>query len=432
MSLLGGKIGLEIEEVSWQEIKEAVKTISMPLYKMIEQLPLSKKHKLYKARYRFGDTLFTRGVFGLPVTGGGTITLKDGTASTVLQKELGYKAIPMGLILNKSVEVFFENKNYVVPSKIMGAGKLFGLWEAFDPDPPESLVNVWNLTAGARSICMLPSISDAVLYKKLQQKFNLKDSGPPNKLIMHHKLFTELSRHIDEYNQEWFCEILFFGKEWLSSQEDFKAFENYLLKQAWAQSYNWRTKMDYDIAWENFNEEVIERNWKPKPYNLAIVKHLLAVGDGTYPAFVPAYNDNAAPITFLQDCIINGYSLKEQDPIIMQPEHIETIDKTYYFSLSMPTQLEHLHKGRKNPTIVNNLIEVKRMADLLLEMGISSIKCEFFHCDDNSYDKILPSSKIIELASKSTWHASKYPGRKFPEKSPFFKGCISIDKIRQN
>jgi hypothetical protein len=430
MSLLDGKIGLEIGEVSWLEIKEAVKAINIPLYKMIEQLPLNKKHKLYKARYRFGDTIFTRGVFGLPITGGGTLTLKDGAIPSVLQKELGYKIVPMGLILTKSVEVFFENKNYVIPSKLYFPETIFGLWEAFDPDPPKPLVNVWNLTAGARSICMLPSISDAVLYKKLQQKFNLKDSGPPNKLIMHHKLFTELSRHIEKYDQEWFCEVLFFGKEWLNSQEAFKAFENYLLKQAWAQSYNCRTKMDYDIAWGNFNEKVTERNWKPKPYNLAIMKHLLAIGDGIYPAFVPAHNDDAAPITFLQDCIVNGYSLKEQDPIIMQPEHIGTIDKTYYFSLSMPTQLEHLHKGRKNPTIVNNLIEIKRMADLLSEIGISPIKCEFFHCDDNSYEKILPSSKIIELASNSTWHASRYSGRKFPEKSPFFKGCISIDKTK--
>lgn len=430
MSLLCAKFGLEVEGISWQEIKESVKAVNKPLYNMIEQLPIKKKHTLYKARYRFGDTLFTHGTFGLPITGGGVITLKDGSVPPLLKKELGYKIVPMGLILTKSVEVFFEKKNYVVPSKIMGPGNLFGLWEAFDPSPPESLANVWNLSAGARSICMLPSISDAILYKKLQQKFNLRDPAPPNRLIMHHKLFIDLSRQIEKYDQEWFCEILLFGKEWLNSEEAFQGFENHLLKKAWDQSYNWRTKMDYDIAWENFNEEVIERNWKPKPYNLAIVKHLLAIGDGTYPAFVPTYNNDAAPITFLQDCIINDYSLKEQDPIIMQPGHMRSMDKTHYFSLSIPTQLEHLHKGRKNPTIVNNLIEIKRMADLLSEIGLSPIKCEFFHCDDNSYEKILPSSEIIELASESTWPTSRYPGRKFPEKSPFFKGCISIEKIQ--
>ena len=414
---------LDIEEISWKEIAHIVKAINAPLHNMIETLPVTSKYKLYKSRYRYGDPIITRGNLELPIQGGGTVNLKDENVPSILKRQLGYKTVPMGLILTKSIEVFFETKRYVIPSKIFTPGKIFGLWEAFDPTPPESLVNIWNLTAGARTICMLPSISDAILYKKLQREFNLNMTSAPNRLVMHHKLFSELSKHIDIKQQQWFCEVLFLGEEWLTSNASFQNFENYLLKQAWMQSYNCRSKM------EDFNEEITERNWKPKPYNIAIIKHLLAIGDGIYPAFVPAKNDENAPVSFIQDCIVNNYLLKDYAPIIMQPEHMSSVEQTHYFSLSIPTQLEHLDKGRKNDTIVNNLVEIKRMMDLLLSMKHSNIKCEFFHCDENLSGIIYPSSKIIENATPGTWDIPGYKQRKFPERSQFFKGCISIKKI---
>lgn len=429
MAFLCGEKKLQIEEVSWADVNKNVMAINKPLYEKIARLQLNKKHKLYKARYRYGDEIVSKGGLGLPISGGGTIPIKNANMPEILKKQLAYKTVPMGLILSKSIEVFCETKRYVIPSKLFTPGMFFGLWEAFDPNPPDSLSNIWNLTAGARTICMLPSISDAILYSKLRREFNLTQTTPPNKLMMHHQLFTELSRHIDSHQQEWFCEVLFFGEEWLNPENNFKELENHLLREAWAQSYNCRTKMDYDIALDDFNEEIKQRNWKPKPNNIAIIKHLLGIGHGIYPAFVPASDDEAAPINFIQDCIVNSYTLKDYYPIIMHTEPLRKNGKIGYFSLSLPTQLEHLDKGRKNSTIVNNLTEIKRMADLLLSMDCAILKFGFFHCDENLSGVILNSCEILRHAPESEWGVSRYKGRKFPFKSPFFKGCISLQRV---
>ncbi|MBY0377200.1 MAG: hypothetical protein K2Q33_01385, partial [Gammaproteobacteria bacterium] len=245
---------LQIEEVSWSDISNNIRAINKPLYEEISGLQLNKKHKLYKARYRYGDQILSKGGLGLPVKGGGTISIKNLNMPEILKNQLAYKTVPISLILSKSIEVFCETKRYVIPSRLLTLGMFFGLWEAFDPNPSDSWVNIWNLTAGARTICMLPSISDATLYSKLQREFNLTQTIAPNKLIMHHQLFTELSRHVDSYQQEWFCEVLFFGKEWINPENSFKEFENYLLREAWADSYNYRTRMDADIILEDFNE----------------------------------------------------------------------------------------------------------------------------------------------------------------------------------
>lgn len=431
MALTWGGKALNVIEVSWEDVRHDVQRVDRHLANMIDDVSKKTGHKLYKARYCYGDRIVTHGKFHLPLKDGGTVPLKEPDVATILQKHLGRKSVPMGLILTNSVEIFFETKRYVVPSKLFGPGKLFGLWEAFDPDPLDSLVSIWNLTAGARTICMLPSISDAVLYKKLQREFALSSTMPPSKLLEHHHLFTELSRHIVDEEQKWYCDILFFSDDWLHSNQNLLNFENYLLRQAWSQSYNCRSKMDYDISWETLHEEITMRNWKPRPYNIAIIKHLLAIADGIYPAFIPAYNNEAAPIDFIQDCIVNIYQLKDYEPIIMQPSHFGKLDKTHYFSLAMPTQLEHLARSRKNATVSSDLLEIKRMTDLLTSMGHSALTCDFFHSDDNVSTVIQPSRNIITQACKGTW-PFKYEGRKFPDKSPFFTGCISLDKKKRS
>lgn len=431
MTLTWREKELNLTEVSWEEVRHDVHQVNPHLASMIDEVSKKTGHKLYRARYCYGDRIVTHGKFHLPLKGGGTTPLMDSEISSALQKHLGRKSVPMGLILTKSVEVFFETKRYVVPSKLFDPGKLFGLWEAFDPDPVESLVSIWNLTAGARTICMLPSISDAVLYKKLQRDYTLSSTMPPNKLLEHHDMFTELSRHIDDEQQKWYCDILFFSDDWLNAKIKPLNFENYLLKQAWLQSYNCRRRMDYDIPWETFHEEITARNWKPRPYNIAIIQHLLAIEDGIYPAFIPAYNNDAAPIDFLQECIIKSYQLRDYEPIIMQPSHFGVLDKTHYFSLSMPTQLEHLARSRKNATISSDLLEIKRMADLLASMGHSSLIWDFFHSDENVSTVINPSRNIVTMANHDTW-TFKYKERKFPDKSPFFTGCISINKKKHS
>ncbi len=417
---------LRIEEISWKDIRETVRHHDPYFAELIDGIGEKSISKIYKARYAYGNHIVDHGKFHLPLEDNTTVPLTDVDIPLTLQNNLGAKTVPVSFILSKSVEVFFEAKHYVVPSKLCGTGYFFGLWEAFDPIPNETLSSSWHLTAGARTICMLPSIADAIHYRRLQREFQLKKNIPPSHLLEQHQLFTALSRHIDEPSLKWECEILLFSDDW-TKNEKLYPIKTYLLQQAWHQSYNCRSKMDYDIGWDTFNEEITQRNWKPKAYSIAIIKHILAVYEGIYPSFIPAYNDDAAPIAFLQRCFLDIYKLKDYAPYIMHLAHFNH-QRTHYFSLALPTQFDHPPTGRNKMTIANRLGEIKRMLELLCGLNFSQLDTGYFHCDDNFSHEIKSSHSIISDAQALTWHNEQFNGLKFPHKSQFFKGCISIDR----
>ena len=79
-------------------------------------------------------------------------------------------------------------------------------------------------------------------------------------------------------------------------------------------------------------------------------------------------------------------------------------------------------------TIANRLGEIKRMLELLCGLNFSQLDTGYFHCDDNFSHEIKSSHSIISDAQALTWHNEQFNGLKFPHKSQFFKGCISIDR----
>ncbi|MFN7096252.1 MAG: hypothetical protein ACK4PR_01635, partial [Gammaproteobacteria bacterium] len=350
----------------------------------------------------------------------------------VLRQKLGHRMVPLGLVLSKSIEVFYETNDRVMPSKLFGAGSLVGLWEAFDPAPTEFLRSIWNLSAGARSIFMLPSISETSAHTRLKRDFGIA-SPPPNTLLDHNNVFIELTRR-DNENQHWFCEVLFFADDWLENPRDNNAFlqlHHYLLSEAWKQSINGRNQMSYDVAWEIFSREVKQRNCKPKTNTINIIKHLMSVSAGIFPGFTPTGKDEtAAPIKFIQDCYINSYQLKEYAPILIVPHHLRGLSIPVYYSLAFPTQLEYAPKNASTSTIIEDIRELKMLVDIFLNSQNDNIHhYDFYHSEDDQFGEIQHVSEL----PVSDPHLMVYPGeyghRRFPENGAFWRGCIQVSKL---
>lgn len=418
---------LNLEELCWDNVKEEVWKANPELSAILEQFPT--KHGFIKAKYLFGEKILDQGTIHLPTQNGETLPLDSPQVPESIRKKLEYSYVPLGLILSRSVEVYFETEDRVMPSKLFAAGSTFGLWEAFDPPPSDLIKKVWNLSAGARSIFLLPKISDNVGHNRLKRDYGIL-AYPPKKLLFQHNVFSDLARYIPSENK-WYCDILFFSKEWLEEHEDdlnCLKLKKYWLQEAWRQSFNCRNQMSYDVAWEEFSREVTRRNWKPRPYIINTLKHLMAISEGTFPGFVSSGNSEiAAPIHLLQEAYMKTYMLKQYAPIIMHPHHLKNPDTPVYYSLYLPTLLEYAPQAKNPRSIMTDMREIKMLAEVLVaSKRTQGVTYDFFHSEADRFSEIRSAIDMFQEDPHLSDYPKKYGSLKCALNSPFLRGCIRI------
>ncbi len=174
--------------LTWSEIKEQVSSVHPSLATAINEFDPDDSFKFVKISYRFGQSIMRDCELNVPISKHETSNLNHESVPALVKKQLDYRYIPIGLILNKKAEVFYESEDRVMPTKIFGAGSMIGLWENFDPEPSKFVKNVWNVSAGARSIFMLPKISNQTFHKNLKDFFHIQ-SYPPKSQLDHHGIF---------------------------------------------------------------------------------------------------------------------------------------------------------------------------------------------------------------------------------------------------
>jgi hypothetical protein len=419
---------LNLQELSWHEVKDDIWAANPNLAEKLDSF--KKKFSFIKASYVYGDRIYKKGILHLPTKDGNTIPLNSELIPLEIKKRLDYCYLPLGLTLNKSVEVFFETEHRVMPSKIFQAGTTFGLWEFFDPEPSDFLRNIWNLSAGARSIFMLPKVGNSTAHNHLKRDYGIT-SYPPKNLMDEHSVFKEIVQKMLK-KEHWRCDILFFSSGWLENKKNslsHLSLRNYWLKEAWQQSFNCRNQMSYDVAWEAFTREITRRNWKPRPYIINTIKHLMSIAEGVFPGFSPIEKNNqAVPINLIQEAYVKSYRLKNYAPILMQPQHLMGPEKPVYYSLYMPTLLEYAPHAENPRSIMSDMRELKGLIEMLLTNIHTNTSYDFYHCDDDQFSEIKNSSEISKKDKRFSIYPKKYGALKFPESSPFFRGCIKISQ----
>lgn len=420
---------MNIEELPWEKVKDEIWQANPSLASILEQF--EPKYTFIKARYHFGDKILNQGVIHLPTADGSMIPLNSDQVPESIRKKLSYSYVPLALILTRSVEVYFETEDRVMPSKLFATGTTFGLWEAFDPPPSEFVRKVWNLSAGARSVFMLPKIADGIAHARLKRDYGIT-AYPPKKLLFQNKVFTDLAHHTPK-KDTWYCDVLFFCNKWLEEHEENLScvkLHKYWIHEAWKQSFNCRNQMSYDVAWEAFSKEVTRRNWKPRPYIINTIKHLMAIGEGIFPGFAPAGDSEvAAPIGLIQEAYMKSYMLKQYVPTIMQPHHLKDSDKPVYYSLYLPTLLEYAPQADNARSIMADMRELKMLMKVLLaSTNTNEVSYDFFHCDDDQFSEIRNSREMPDEDKNLVDYPKKYGKLGFADNSPFLRGCVRISR----
>ncbi len=435
------------QEKTWEEVREKVKTVNPVLADIIDEFKPSDKHTFIKASYPFGQPIRSKGLLYLPTADNNLATLDNPAASPVIVNKLGYSPSPLALITEKSVEIYVETpEERTVPFKLFKPGVIFGVWEVMEQ--PAIIMRrswEWSISAGARTIFMLPKISDSAGHLKLQRAFNLR-SYAPNNIFEHHKIFTEIFHHHAK-KSDWATELLFFTKDWLKPMPDnigWVKLKEYWTQVAWNQVQYWFNKMVTDFNWESFIAEVTKRRLKIRPYLLDTVKHLISIGCGTVPGFITADDSQlVAPTEIFQEAYINHYQLKNYAPIIMHPDFLwpQSQRKSVYYSLQAPTLPEKPPEHMILPSLLSIVRELKKLMDIYIEVldelpktaffnnsydFSEKIKFDYFHPEPDKFKEIKSIKNLLQFDAVLRNTPKKYEKKPFPENASFFKGCIRI------
>lgn len=434
-----------LEEVKWRDAREAVKKVNPALARVIDKIDPSDKLPLCRARYPFGSKIIEKGMVFLPPKNGQQQPLE----TFPFAADFGYTmGIPTGIVLNNTVEIFLTPRERIIPFSLMPGGSIFSLWRALDPDLQFSYHarEPWNMTAGARSLFMLPKITQKIAYKKLSKARGLK-LPMPHSLAEHSKLFTHMSCHSD-FPDNWQAELLFFSAPWFERRKNkaWLRFRHFLLEDAWKRSQFWRNKMIFDFMWDSFVEEIAEEKIKAEPYIFDMVKHLIMVGLGVLPGFAPAIDDKAGPISALKDDFIQHYGLKYFAPTIMIPHYLSRLDKRpVYWSLKFPACFNSTPEPHTKNSTLDDLAIIKHIMDVFLnaaaknkikgiagtplEPWVNDIRLDYFHSDLSQANEIRQCKEMAQEDANLLAVPKKYGERKFSEISPFVRGCVRLSYL---
>ncbi|MDO8954564.1 MAG: hypothetical protein Q7V63_06925 [Gammaproteobacteria bacterium] len=422
------------EQVFWKEVCTQVHALNPQLANAIESIKDADKKTLIKVRYKFGDLILNSGAVQLPVETGDCLPLSHPDCKR-FSIALSYAPVPLGLILRQGVEIFVDSSNYITPLNLLKPGNLFGLFEVLDSAANNPVAPVWSITAGARSTFFLPKISDRQGHERLKRSFNVP-ADPPRKLSEQWNVFKAIAQS-PELKLEWYCEVLFFTRDWFTDFTDKSSFKAYLNELAWQQSRYARQHIILSLLWKSLAVEINRRNLRTRAYIIDTLKHLIGVASKSVPAFNVVTDDVLIPLQEIQQAYIDQYLLKEYLPTMMAPATLGSnseYNKVYY-SLSKPTLVEGAPDERDNtPSILTDMREIKSVYDLFkksshldgLKVSAENMNCKFYHIEPSQMDSIHSSSLLAKENPLFLMDAKRFKGREFCASASFLRGCIEI------
>jgi hypothetical protein len=432
---------LNVKITTWDDVKNEVKVVNKPLYQIIEQAKPSAERTLFKVKYRYGDLITENGILNLPDSRGLLLPVTSDLVPPDIKNKISYRSIPLFLVLKNSCEVFVDMDTRTVPLNIFYAGSLLGLFETHDLLTDRPSDPIWTVSAGGRSIFMLPSLADNQGVNRLRRHYDFSVKKTPGHLKDHWEFFKGIVNS-PRFDQEWSCEILIFSEAWLdTSDPNLFDFQRYLFGNSWIQSQYAMAKVKFSFTWQIFMGAMYQRHLHLRPYLADTTKHLFLIASKEWTGFCPADNtQRVAPTLGLQKAIVDIYQLKNHLPTIMHPTPLADVDQLFpvYYSLSYPTLLEGEPEHGTINRIMPDLREIKMAMDTFFERvtpqqqiklgAVKDIAFECFHTEDDVYNEIYKSTDILQLDSRFVGLEKEFKNRTFCASSIFWRGCIRISK----
>lgn len=432
-----------IEELTWSDVRDEVASASKELVNIIDDISPTKEFTIFRMRYPFGSKIVHNNLFHVPTDQNTSIPIGESENVVDIKNKLSYSSVPLGIITKHSAEVFLDIHRKIFSLAVLDPGLELGIWEHFGWIPHTSI------TAGARSLYMLPKISEALSHKQLKKKFGITDA-PPKHLYDHWQVFSQIAKS-SLFPIDWFCETVFLSNKWAEAIKKDKAWSKlalYISHKGWQHSGYGRKKVILDIVWEFFVKSLSNKDLKFDPYIVDTLKHLIYIGTGTIPASAPSIGaDDAGPLKNIQMIYEDsrGYGLEEYIATIMHPQYFSgTKSNPVYYSLQLPTLLESLPRTKKITSVIDNVRELSELlncflldhtdiwsnltiGDITLNDTLKNLQIEYFHGEMFAYGEMIKSSsKMPESDPRLKYDPLGEKKRTFASNSSFLRGCVKI------
>lgn len=430
-----------LKPTTWAKVADQVKAVNPELYQIISDIDPGPSYRLYVGEYPYGCQILKRGMFQIPLRNGEMVPLSDPRVPKRMQADLEYNvgSNPVSLLLKNSVEIFL-NKSVTADTlafSTVAEGSLLGT-SRITSEIKQQPAFLWNMSSGARTISMLPKISQAKKYKRLRSELNIDTSIPTN-ANDHWHVFKDIA-NCDMFPC-WTSINLYFSEKWFQSLKDprWVHFENYILSNV----RKFLGYMGVFQIWDVIFSSILrERDIRPNLNTNNTVKHLFQISSGLSPGISPAIDEKQAPIELLQKIFTEIYVINDYIPTIMTPNYfaLKNPKEFIYYSLQNPSSL-NTPKKKDNSSLISELYETKSLLDKYL-YGIRNYKLNLentyfydfsihgdidaFHPNPEKYSIIRKAKEIIDKDPrfKKTLYPTK--NKEIAYFSSIFKGCFRI------
>ncbi len=419
------------EILTWSDVAEKVRRVNPGLSNVIDEIDPPKNWKIVKVRYAFGDEILRKGELFIPHNNV-LVGIEDPEFNFELSKLLSYSSMPIGLTTHSTMELFIDYQEKIIPFSLMLPGKIFALWIALDANSPFH-GKIWNMVAGTRALFFLPKITDAIALKKLGKVFNINFQTPRSFWDQWFLLKELSSFQLDP----WYLETIYFSAEWFKNGPKQNHLRSFLLGTAWRGTSFLRNDIVFDLI---YSYAQAEKNIRIDPYLVDIVKHLYALGCGSYPGFAFANSDLSAPINFIKEAFNNFYEI-EYSPTLMHTNYFDpNMHTSLFYSLQLPTQLEFSPKSRKKTTNIDALYYIlssmKRLKSYIIDnrrdmqgqelyLWAENVSYQYYHSHPSEEYSIQPIINLLN-EEKILKEEELFYKKPFCETNIFMRGLIKL------
>jgi len=340
-----------IEQLSWAEARELILPVNPEFVGHADQLDLPKECCIFKVKYRYGDYLLKDGEFMLRNNEGENVPINHPDIPEIIKKNLSYApTVPMGIPINKRVEIFLGISERIVPVGITSPGKIFGLTAVLSPHSSFDEGTIWNLTAGIRNIFSIPKISMEANHKFLVREFGQIGQAPKN-YFDQWKTFRKIA-HSAGVRDVWTVDVLYFSSEWFKTRKSLEwlNFQLYLREYAWE-----NTSFHRNIYLRDSICSLIENecNLKTDLYILSLMRHISSIGASYVPGLSFSLTELDYPHALLYQAYKEIYGL-EYAPLFIGTQMFNDKDSLYY-SLEIPHVFDFNLRARKQKSKFDEL-----------------------------------------------------------------------------
>ena len=433
-----------LKSMSWRDVRQDFAQLNKNLFNIIESLDPDNTFKLYKISYPFGSEILKKGVFYIPNNNNELVPITNPTINKHVRSDLLYNlnSNPVCMATKNNAEIYLEYDDMIIPYLKLQPGSLLGTWgilEHIQPNDtsyhPES---IWNMSAGARSLFMIPKIGDKTFHHRLQQEYNIPLPAPKNLNEQWHIFKKIVANNTSEVN--WEFELICFSAKWFEYQNDprWQPFYNYLLKSTWHNSSYLRNQSFWNLIFSIIRKE---EKILPSSYINDMIKQIHAITCGFALGFAPSVSQEDAPITTIQNAYVNGaYKLKDYLPIIMAPYQFDGT-RPVYFSLLNITSMEFSEKTTKRTSLVQDITHLcyaleaykKGLKSCTFDLSttkfylkIMESQFDYFYDGETSTPSIRSTETIYDEDPSFKKMLINTENKLFPQRGNFIRCCVRI------